>query len=57
MRDNTESNNGIDRQASRIDCANAIRALSMDAVRKPSPATQAPRWGWLILPKFFGMTI
>ncbi|MDC1436157.1 transketolase [Gammaproteobacteria bacterium] len=34
MGENTESNNGIDRQASRIDCANAIRALSMDAVQK-----------------------
>ncbi|MFL2841029.1 MAG: transketolase [Pseudohongiellaceae bacterium] len=34
MGGNTERNNGIDRQASRIDCANAIRALSMDAVQK-----------------------
>jgi transketolase len=34
MEENTESNNGIQRQASRIDCANAIRALSMDAVQK-----------------------
>lgn len=34
MGKNTESNTGIDRQASRIDCANAIRALSMDAVQK-----------------------
>lgn len=34
MGENTDSNNGIDRQASRIDCANAIRALSMDAVQK-----------------------
>ncbi len=34
MEENTESNNGIERQASRIDCANAIRALSMDAVQK-----------------------
>ncbi|MBN4075045.1 MAG: transketolase [SAR86 cluster bacterium] len=38
MGKNTEDNNGIDRQASRkasrTDCANAIRALSMDAVQK-----------------------
>lgn len=38
MGENTESNNGIDRlaprAASRLECANAIRALSMDAVQK-----------------------
>lgn len=38
MSENTDSSNGIDqkelRKASRLDCANAIRALSMDAVQK-----------------------
>jgi len=34
MPEGTSSSNGIERQASRKDCANAIRALSMDAVQK-----------------------
>ena len=40
---------------SRKELANAIRALSMDAVQKPIPAT-AHQWAWQILPKCCGMT-
>ena len=41
---------------SRKELANAIRALSMDAVQKPIPATTAHQWAWQILPKCCGMT-
>ena len=34
MLENTPNKNGVERQASRKDCANAIRALSMDAIQK-----------------------
>lgn len=39
---------------SRKDLANAIRALSMDAVQKPIPVIPARRWAWQILPKCCG---
>ncbi len=39
---------------SRRELANAIRALSMDAVQKANPAIPVRRWGWLILPKCCG---
>lgn len=39
---------------SRKDLANAIRALSMDAVQKPILVIPARRWAWLILPKCCG---
>lgn len=39
---------------SRKDLANAIRALSMDAVQKPIPGTPARRWGWRISLKCYG---
>jgi hypothetical protein len=41
---------------SRKELANAIRALSMDAVQKPIPAILAHRWAWQILPKCCGTT-
>lgn len=41
---------------SRKELANAIRALSMDAVQKPIPDIRAPQWAWLILPKCCGVT-
>lgn len=41
--------------SSRKELANAIRALSMDAVQKRIPATPAPLWVWQILPKFCGV--
>ena len=39
---------------SRKDLANAIRALSMDAVQKANSGHPARRWAWLILPKCCG---
>lgn len=39
---------------SRKDLANAIRALSMDAVQKPILVIPARRWAWPILPKCCG---
>lgn len=41
--------------SSRKELANAIRALSMDAVQKANPVTRAPRWVWLTLPKSCGV--
>ena len=38
----------------RRDLANAIRALSMDAVYKLTLATQVRLWAWLISLKFYG---
>ncbi len=35
--------------------ANAIRALSMDAVSKRNQDTLACPWAWPILPKYYGM--
>ncbi len=43
--------------ATRNDLANAIRALSMDAVQKQIPATQAHLWVWQKLQKCCGTTI
>ncbi len=43
--------------SSRKELANAIRALSMDAVQKRSPAIPEPRWVWQILPKSCGVII
>lgn len=34
--------------------ANAIRALTMDAVQKPIQATRVRLWVWRILPKYSG---
>jgi transketolase len=39
---------------SRRDLANAIRALSMDAVQKANPVTRACRWAWPTSPKCCG---
>jgi transketolase len=36
---------------SRKELANAIRALSMDAVQKANSGHPGARWGWRILPK------
>ncbi|MFO6426492.1 hypothetical protein ACLBOM_12495 [Escherichia coli] len=36
---------------SRKDLANAIRALSMDAVQKPIASSSSTQWAWLICPK------
>ena len=41
---------------SRKELANAIRALSMDAVQKANSGHPAPPWAWLILPKCCGTT-
>ncbi len=42
---------------SRRERANAIRALSMDAVqKKPTAAIPVPLWVWRISPKYFGVT-
>lgn len=41
---------------SRRERANAIRALSMDAVQKPTAAIPVPRWAWRISPRYFGVT-
>lgn len=38
----------------RKELANAIRALSMDAVQKPTQAIPAHRWEWQISPKCCG---
>lgn len=38
----------------RKELANAIRALSMDAVQKLTLATPAHQWGWPISPKCCG---
>ena len=35
--------------------ANAIRALSMDAVQKAKSGHPVPRWAWLISPKYCGV--
>lgn len=40
---------------SRKELANAIRALSMDAVQKPIPVIQAHQWVWPISQKCCGM--
>jgi len=39
---------------SRKDLANAIRALSMDAVKKPILVIRVRPWVWLTLPKYCG---
>lgn len=42
--------------SSRKELANAIRALSMDAVQKAkSRLTRVPLWVWLTLPKSCGV--
>ncbi|STF47398.1 transketolase [Escherichia coli] len=41
--------------SSRKELANAIRALSMDAVQKANPVTRVPLWVWLTLPKSCGV--
>lgn len=41
---------------SRKELANAIRALSMDAVQKANSGHPARRWAWPISPKCCGMT-
>lgn len=41
--------------SSRKELANAIRALSMDAVQKAKSGHRAPRWVWLTLPKSCGV--
>ena len=43
--------------ASRRDLANAVRALSMDAVQQANSGHPEPQWVWQILPKSSGMTI
>lgn len=43
--------------ATRKDLANAIRALSMDAVQRPIPAILARLWAWQKLLKNFGTII
>ena len=40
--------------ATRRQLANAIRALSMDAVQKQNQATLAHQWEWRILLKYYG---
>jgi transketolase len=40
--------------SSRKELANAIRALSMDAVQKAKSGHPGPLWVWLISPKFCG---
>lgn len=42
--------------ATRRHLANAIRALSMDAVQKRIPAIRVPLWVWRISLKYCGMT-
>lgn len=41
--------------SSRKELANAIRALSMDAVQKAKSGHRVPRWVWLTLPKCCGV--
>lgn len=41
---------------SRRERANAIRALSMDAVQKANSGHPVPRWAWRISPRYFGVT-
>lgn len=41
--------------SSRKELANAIRALSMDAVQKAKSGHPVPRWVWLTLPKSCGV--
>lgn len=41
--------------SSRKELANAIRALSMDAVQKAKSVTRVPLWVWLTLPKSCGV--
>lgn len=41
---------------SRKQLANAIRALSMDAVQKPNQDIQARQWAWPISLKYYGAT-
>lgn len=41
--------------SSRKELANAIRALSMDAVQKAKSGTRAPLWAWLTSPKSCGV--
>lgn len=43
--------------SSRKELANAIRALSMDAVQKAKSGHPEPRWVWQILPKSCGVII
>ncbi len=40
---------------SRKDLANAIRALSMDAVQKLNRDIRVPLWAWRISPKCYGV--
>lgn len=42
--------------SSRKELANAIRALSMDAVQKRIPAIRGHLWGWRISLKSCGVT-
>ncbi|QMV50901.1 hypothetical protein GXP68_05710 [Ewingella americana] len=41
---------------SRKELANAIRALSMDAVQKANSGHPGAPWAWLTLPKCCGVT-
>lgn len=41
--------------ATRRQLANAIRALSMDAVQKAKSATQVHQWEWRISLKYYGV--
>ena len=43
-----------DNAVSQKECANAIRALSMDAVQKAKSGTQVLPWAWRILLKYSG---
>ncbi|RRE43855.1 hypothetical protein EAO28_19555 [Klebsiella pneumoniae] len=43
------------KMSSRKELANAIRALSMDAVQKAKSGHPGPRWVWLTLPKCCGV--
>ena len=41
---------------SRSELANAIRALSMDAVQKAKSGHPGAQWGWPTSPKCYGTT-
>ena len=41
---------------SRQELANAIRALSMDAIQKSNSGHPGAQWGWLISHKYYGLT-
>ena len=43
--------------ATQIELANAIRALSMDAVQKAKSGHPGAPMGWLILLRFYGISI